>query len=295
MSANKNQRGLGRGLSALLADSNVEAVTQYSSPEGEKEATTLPIEFLEANPDQPRKRFAPDELEELTSSIKERGMIQPILVRKISEDRYQIVAGERRWRAAGLAKLHRVPVVVREYSDQDVAEIALIENIQRADLNPLEEASGYNDLIKRYSYTQEELSQVLGKSRSHIANMIRLMQLEESVQVMVRDGRLSMGHARALVTSSQQLQDAQKVVASEMSVRELEKMLESRRMPKGEQPTQPQGSNPKDADTKQLESELSANLGAKVQIDHNENGSGKLSIKYKNMEMLDQIVKLLGQ
>ncbi len=292
---NKNQRGLGRGLSALLADANVDEVTQFSAPEVEKETTTLPIEFLEANPDQPRKRFAAEELEELANSIKERGMIQPILVRKVGDERYQIVAGERRWRAASQAKLHRVPVVVREYSDKDVAEIALIENIQRADLNPLEEASGYNDLIKRYNYTQEELSQVLGKSRSHIANMIRLMQLQPEVQEFVRNGSLSMGHARALVTSDQQLQDARLVVSSEMSVRELERLLEARRQPKRDKSNAPVQRSIKDADTKQLESELSANLGAKVQIDHNENGAGKISIKYKNMDMLDQIVKLLGQ
>ncbi len=291
-----NKRGLGRGLSALLEDAQISSPLAANN-ETKKPTESLPIEFLHANPDQPRKYFDEAELQELAESIGEKGIIQPILVRKIDDEHYQIVAGERRWRAAGIARLHQVPVIIREYSDSDVAEIALIENVQRADLNPMEEALGYNDLLSRYGNTQEELSKIIGKSRSHIANVMRLLKLDPQVQDFVRDGKISFGHARALVTSEHQSKDALLVIERGMSVRELEQMLEKRRG--GDeirsQNTKKPRSSGKDADTKQLEQELQASTGMKVQIDHKQNGAGTLSISYKNIDDLDKICALLGK
>lgn len=289
----KNQRGLGRGLSALLADADIGTPSETPSP---KVSESVPIEFLIANPDQPRQVFDPSELEELASSIGEKGVIQPILVRQIGKDQYQIVAGERRWRAASLAKLHKVPVIIREYTDNEVAEIALIENIQRSNLNPVEEARGYERLMTNGN-TQEEVSKLTGKSRPHIANMLRILRLEPSLLPMLADGRLSFGHAKLLVTSDEQVQDANWVITNTASVRELETRLEARRNGTAQPPSakSPNHSTPKDADTRQLEQELSANLGMKLHIDHKSDGKGKLSIRYKNLEQLDRICQLLGK
>lgn len=296
MANNKNQRGLGRGLSALLADQDVQAVATQTELASPKTADSLPIEYLKPNPNQPRKIFDQDELNELAISVSEKGVIQPILVRKRGEDHYEIVAGERRWRAASMAKLHRVPVVVREYNDVEVAEIALIENIQRSALNPMEEALAYQDLMSRHGSTQEELSRVLGKSRPHIANMMRLLRLEPMVQDWVRDGDISFGHARALVNSDRQVEDARLVKDKGISVRELERMLEQRRDGGASQEGKTASAKPsmgKDADTRQLESELSANLGMKVKIDHKD-GKGKLTIAYGDLDNLDKLCQLLG-
>ncbi|MBR9844465.1 MAG: ParB/RepB/Spo0J family partition protein, partial [Rhodobacteraceae bacterium] len=187
-------RGLGRGLSALMAD-----VTEDQAPttpdEVRRADMTVPIEKIKPNPDQPRRDFTQDQLEELAASIKEKGVIQPLIVRELSSGDYEIVAGERRWRASQMAKLHELPVVVRDYDDTEVLEIAIIENIQRADLNPVEEAAGYRALMDRFGHTQEKLSEALGKSRSHIANLMRLLQLPEDVLKMLKDGDLSAGHA----------------------------------------------------------------------------------------------------
>ncbi|MBN9591105.1 MAG: ParB/RepB/Spo0J family partition protein, partial [Alphaproteobacteria bacterium] len=193
--AEARRSGLGRGLSALIGDD-----VAPSRGDG-KSARTLPVAFLKPNPHQPRKRFAEGELEDLSNSIREKGVLQPILVRPVKDaaDSFEIVAGERRWRAAQMAKLHDVPVVVRELSDSEALELAIVENVQRADLNAIEEAAAYHDLIDRFQYTQEKLAQTVGKSRSHVANTLRLLRLPESVKVMVREGALSAGHARTLI------------------------------------------------------------------------------------------------
>ncbi len=284
----RNQRGLGRGLSALLADTDINTSEEQTPP---KPTDTLPLEFLHPNPDQPRKRFDKEEMEELTQSISEKGIIQPILVRKTGEDHYQIIAGERRWRAAGMARLHTVPVIVRDYTDNEVAEIALIENIQRANLNPIEEAQGYEELIARGN-TQEEVAKATGKSRSHIANMQRILRLQSEVRDYIADGRLSFGHAKVLAASENQLEDAKWVVANSASVRELERRIEKAKRGEVDKP-RPQAQ--KDADTVQLERELHANLGMGIKIDHKKDGQGKLVISYKDLDQLDRLCQMLGQ
>lgn len=289
------KRGLGRGLSALMADvteSEATATRETSSAD-----RTVPIEQIIPNPDQPRKRFAPDDLADLTASIREKGVIQPLIVRPLSDGNFGIVAGERRWRAAQEAQLHELPVLVREFSDTEVLEIAIIENIQRADLNPIEEAAGFRQLMDRFGHTQEQLSQALGKSRSHIANLLRLLNLPEGVVEMLRTGDLSAGHARALVPADNALALAKQIVAQGLSVRETEALVK-RQNAGPEAPTK--GSDPKpkaekDADTRALEADLSAAIGMSVVIDHGADGDkGKLVVSYKSLDDLDNLCRLLS-
>jgi ParB family chromosome partitioning protein len=296
----KDRKGLGRGLSALMADVNISApeVTGDATPRPTSE-TEVPIELLRANPDQPRRLFSEDDLQSLTASVSEKGILQPLIVRPDPENagEYQIVAGERRWRAAQRARLHSVPVLIRDLSDTEVLEVAIIENIQRADLNAVEEASGYRQLMDRFGHTQERLAEALGKSRSHIANMMRLLSLPDSVLDYLRDGRLSAGHARALITSENPEEVARKVVAEGLSVRETE------RLAKGASPSKSasssavgKGKPEKDADTRALEADLSATLGMKVAIDHAEGASsGKVTISYKDLDQLDDLCRLLSR
>ena len=216
------KRGLGRGLSALMSDVTVDQggpANQSGLP------LSLPVELIEPNPDQPRKSFAEEDMSDLAASIREKGVIQPLVVRRMDDEKYQIVAGERRWRAAQLAQLHEVPVVIRDFSDLEVIEIAIIENVQRADLNPIEEATGYRQLMDRFGHTQEKLAEALGKSRSYIANLLRLLQLPQPVIAMVSDGRLSAGHARALITASDPETLARKIVEGGLSVRATEALV----------------------------------------------------------------------
>ena len=293
----KRQKGLGRGLSALMAD----VTDQQASTDGPKTPDVMvPIERVVPNPDQPRRQFDEDLLEDLTASIREKGIIQPLIVRTTpgQDGTYQIVAGERRWRAAQRAQLHTVPVIVREFDDTEVLEIAIIENIQRADLNAVEEAAGYVQLMQKFGHTQEKLAEALGKSRSHIANMMRLMQLPESVQEFIKDGRLSAGHARALITSDDPLTLAKQVVAKGLSVRDTEKLVkkavENVFTPTGQAKRAPR-SVEKDADTRALEGDLSANLGMKVTVDHAKNAeSGQVSIQYATLDQLDEICRILS-
>lgn len=290
--SNKDKRGLGRGLSALMADvAPVQGLDQPSGPRGSE--MTLPIEQVVPNPDQPRRSFNEEALSELASSIREKGILQPLIVRPYGGQPpvYQIVAGERRWRAAQVAQLHEVPVIVRDFSDTEVLEIAIVENIQRADLNPIDEARGYRQLIDRFGHTQEKLGEVLGKSRSHIANALRLMQLPEEVQLMLAEGDLSAGHARALITTADPLALARQVVARDLSVRETEKLSKA-----PAHPSQPTGAKAeKDADTRALESDLSAALGMKVAIDHKgDSGEGQVMIRYKSLEALDELCRMLS-
>ncbi|MEM1075992.1 MAG: ParB/RepB/Spo0J family partition protein, partial [Pseudomonadota bacterium] len=211
------KRGLGRGLSALMSDvAETEAVVKEGLSAAEKR---IPIEQIAPNPEQPRKRFEDSDLDDLTASIREKGVIQPLIVRSTDANRYEIVAGERRWRAAQRAQLHELPVVVRDFTDVEVLEVAIIENIQRADLNPIEEAAGYRQLMDKFGHTQEKMAEALGKSRSHIANLLRLLNLPEAVVDMVRNGDLSAGHARALIPAADPLALARKIVTGGLSVR----------------------------------------------------------------------------
>ncbi len=294
MADNKTKpRGLGRGLSALMAD---------VKPEPEATATPrrpdmmVPIEQLSANPDQPRRTFDQQDLDDLANSIREKGIIQPLIVRPMGEGQYQIVAGERRWRAAQLAQLHEVPVLVRELDDTEVLEIAIIENIQRADLNAVEEAIGYRQLMDRFGHTQERLSQALGKSRSYIANLLRLLNLPEDVQEMVRDGRLTAGHARALITAENPSELAQKVVRGGLSVRATEALVKKQMAGETEKPAKQKSRPEKDADTRALEGDLSAMLGMKVSIEHKPGGeSGRVVISYETLEQLDDLCARLSR
>jgi ParB family chromosome partitioning protein len=254
----------------------------------------MPIERIKPNPNQPRRQFDEAALEELAQSIRAKGIIQPLVVRPIpgSED-HEIVAGERRWRAAQRAQLHEVPVVVREFTDVEVIEVAIIENIQRADLNPLEEALGFRQLMDVFGHTQEKLAEALSKSRSHIANTLRLLNLPEEVQAQLRAGSLSAGHARALIGHPNAVRLAQDVVEKGLSVRETERLVKSRPDP-GPQPRRPVAED-KDADTRALEGDLSANLGMSVLIDHGAAGEGgTLRIRYRSLEDLDFLCQVLA-
>lgn len=289
------RRGLGRGLSALMADVNLGEPAQ-SAAEGTRGRAPdiyVPIEKLHPNPDQPRRDFTKADLEDLAASIKEKGIIQPLIVRKDPDRQghYQIVAGERRWRAAQMVNLHEIPVLVRDLNDTEVIEIAIIENIQRADLNAVEEALGFRQLMDRFGHTQEKLAESLGKSRSHIANLLRLLTLPDEVLAYLREGKLTAGHARTLVTAENPAALARQIIAKGLSVRQAEKLAkggtekrESVSVSKGE----------KDADTKALELDLSANLGMKVTVDHNAGkASGVLSIAYDSLDQLDELCGVL--
>lgn len=285
------RRGLGRGLSALMADVSP---AQDAVAEQRTSDQFVPVEVIHANAEQPRRDFDPDKLQELAASIKEKGVLQPIVVRPSpgQNGMFEIVAGERRWRAAQLAQVHAVPVIVRDLTDIEVLEFAIIENIQRADLNPLEEAVGYKQLIERFGHTQEKISEAMGKSRSHIANLLRLLTLPPEVLTLLRQGQLSAGHARALITAENPVQLAQTVVAKGMNVRETEALARS----PGEKPVRKkrERKSDKDADTMVLEHDLSANLGMAVIIDHRVGGEGQMIIRYDRLEQLDELCQLLS-
>ncbi len=299
----REKRGLGRGLSALMSDIDADvtsgdAPSSDATPSARRPDARLPIESIHPNPDQPRRSFTDDALNELANSIKEKGVIQPLIVRPApgKPDQYQIVAGERRWRASQIAQLHDLPVIIRDFDDAEVLEIAIIENIQRADLNPVEEATGYRQLIDRFGHTQEKLATAMGKSRSHIANLMRLLQLPEDVQAMLTAGQLSAGHARALITLPNASELAREIVAKGLSVRDAEKLAAvSGTTAEKPKKTKANASSDKDADTRALESDLSAALGTKVAIDHSANtGKGKITIEYKDLEALDDLMRLLN-
>lgn len=288
------KRGLGRGLSALMADVHLAGPEQMATPR--KAELHVPVEKLEPNPQQPRLDFKQDELESLADSIRQKGVIQPLIVRrKPGRDVYEIVAGERRWRAAQLAQLHEVPVVVRELNDTEVLEVAIIENIQRADLNAIEEALGFRQLMTRFGHTQEKLAEALSKSRSHVANLMRLLSLPTEVQDMVRDGSLSAGHARALIGSPRASDLAAQIVAKGLSVREVERLMKAQEAAKPSSSKATKGPE-KDADTRALEGDLSANLKMPVRIEHATGGeSGELVIRYGSLDDLDRLCRILSQ
>jgi ParB family chromosome partitioning protein len=293
-------RGLGRGLSALMGDVTSQGDSTQDS--GSRRPDLLvPVEKLVANPNQPRRRFAQADLDDLTASIKEKGIIQPLIVRARDGGLYEIVAGERRWRAAQQAQLHEIPVLVRDLNDTEVLEFAIIENIQRADLNAVEEAAGYRQLMDSFGHTQEKLAEALGKSRSHIANLLRLLNLPEPVQEMVREGALSAGHARALITSADPLSLARQVVKGGLSVRATEQLVRKHSTSEDDnifdapKPTAKRAV-PKDADTRALESDLSGILRMTVSIDHKPGvESGKLTISYDTLDQLDDLCNRLSR
>lgn len=291
------RRGLGRGLSALMADVEPQSVTTGASAANADQM--VPIERIAPNRDQPRRSFSDDRLEELANSIRAKGVLQPLIVRPMPEqpDHFEIVAGERRWRAAQRAQLHELPVIVRDFSDTEVLEVAIIENIQRADLNPIEEAAGYKQLMTRFGHTQEQMAEALGKSRSHIANLLRLLNLPDSVQQMVVGGELSAGHARTLITSIAPEDLAKKIVQKGLSVREAEKLAKSQGN-EGHVAKKPASSAvmaEKDADTKALEGDLSTALGMKVSVDHKAGTeSGRVTISYDTLEQLDTLCMLMS-
>jgi len=293
------QRGLGRGLSALMADVGDDA--RATAGDGAKRPDLMvPVEKVQPNPDQPRRSFDQELLQDLANSIAEKGVIQPLIVRMNPrrEGEYEIVAGERRWRAAQMAKLHEIPVLVREFNDTEVLEVAIIENIQRADLNPVEEATGYNQLMHKFGHTQEKLAEVLGKSRSHIANCVRLLNLPEEVLIFLREGKLSSGHARALITAEDPASLARQVIKKNLSVRETEKLAKTavgNIFNESGTTTKPRRPPEKDADTIALEGDLAANLGMKVTINHaSGQENGQITISYDTLDQLDKLCGLLS-
>lgn len=290
--------GLGRGLSALMADIQVAQPAAAAGP-GRAEQI-IAIEKLFPNPDQPRRDFSPEALEDLASSIRQKGVIQPLIVRPHPmRDGYEIVAGERRWRASQIAGLHELPVLVRDFDDTEVIEVAIIENIQRADLNPVEEAWAYRQLMEKFGHTQEKLGEALGKSRSHIANTLRLLVLPSEVQDMLRHGKLSAGHARALIPSPRAAELARQVVAKGLSVRETERLAAAVSLKTGGKSNGGRSASRgagKDADTLAIEADLSANLGMVVRIDHQAGGDGGvISIRYGSLDQLDMLCVILSQ
>jgi ParB family transcriptional regulator, chromosome partitioning protein len=277
------KRGLGRGLDALLGDVSAAKETSNPSP-----SHTLPIEHLQRGKFQPRKDMNPEKLQELADSIKAQGIIQPIVVRKLSQDKYEIVAGERRWRAAQLAGLQEVPVVVKDIDDRATMAIALIENIQRQDLNPLEEAEALRRLLDEFTMTHQQIADAVGKSRVTVTNLLRLMDLHPEVKKLLISGQLEMGHARALLSldAVKQVAAAQKIAREGLTVRAAEKLVKD-----AQAEAKPQKIKLVDHDTLRLQDELTAKLGAKVVIDHKDNGAGKLVIAYASLEELDGILE----
>jgi len=277
-------KGLGKGLSALMGDVPPENIQTKSSSE------KIPIHFVYANPSQPRKNFNQELLNELSESIKEQGIIQPILVRKKSEDKYEIVAGERRWRAAQLAKIHEVPVIILNIDDKKSLEFAILENIQRSDLNGIEEALGYDNLVKKFGYSQETLSKILGKSRSHIANTLRLAGLPEEIKKMISDGLLTPGHARCLVNVPDNIKLAKIIVNKNLSVRQAEFLVKKEQVFSSLKKAK---TNNKDTNIKSLESDLGLLMGIKVDIKNKKNNSGDIKFSYKNLDQLNKIISVL--
>ncbi|WP_207485327.1 ParB/RepB/Spo0J family partition protein [Arenibaculum pallidiluteum] len=296
MEENKRRPSLGRGLSALFGEAAEDVVESAGRP-----PRTVPIEFVHPGRFQPRKRFDQEAIQALVESVRERGILQPLLVRRHPESpsEYELIAGERRWRAAQIAGLHEVPVVLRELSDREALEIALIENIQRQDLTPLEEAEGYRRLMDEFAHTQENLAKALGKSRSHIANMLRLLSLPDPIKEMVGDGRLTAGHARALLGVPEPVAVARQVVEKGLNVRQVEQLAREAQATKAD-PVSAAGravaraaAQAKDPDTLALERELTERLGLKVTIGPQGPG-GTVTIQYQNLDQLDEVIRRLS-
>ena len=297
------KRGLGRGLNALFEDDEDFAAVAEDGEESSdhgiaRRRESLGVDQLSPGPGQPRRNFNDDSLKELSDSIRQHGVLQPLLVRARDDEdgQYHIIAGERRWRAAQKAQLHEVPAIILAISDREAFEIALIENLQREDLDPIDEATGYKRLIDEHEYTQEELATGLGKSRSHIANMMRLLQLPEAVQSSLSIGDITIGHARALITADNALELVKKVVANGLSVRDTERLIAEM---KGSSPKKkPKHKKPapvvKDVDTIALEDDLSQKVGMRVSIDSTDGKTGHLNVEFKSLDQLDELIQKLS-
>ena len=286
-------RGLGRGLSSLMGDLNNEPLTSNDISESQTLEKLVPVEKIYPNPKQPRKSFQEEKLIELANSIKTKGIVQPLIVRKKkgTKESFEIVAGERRWRAAQRAQIHELPVIIKEFTDIEVLEIAIIENVQRADLNPIEEALGYKNLMENFDHTQDGLSKEIGKSRSHIANLLRLLNLPSSVQELLISGQLTAGHARALVTCDNPLAIAKQIISLGLSVRDAERLAKNVSEKKV---SNKRKTKEKPADTVLLEADLSAALKMKVSINHEDGKEkGLISISYKSLDELDRISEVI--
>ncbi len=306
-SGKTKKRGLGRGLSALFEDDeDVAAVEQANAPAeaaagsaGSPGRRIMGVDMLEPGTFQPRRTIDPASLTELSESIAVHGVLQPILVREKpgQPGRFEIIAGERRWRASQKAQLHEVPVIVRNFDDVTALQVALIENLQREDLNAVEEAQGYRRLMEEFGHTQEKLAAAMGKSRSHIANMVRLLNLPDSVLSEIRQGRISAGHARALVTAADPEALMHQIIAQGLSVRETERLAAEvvKSGAKGHAPSHKSAGPEKDIDTLALEAEMSNAIGMKVTIDVKTGGKGVLKVDFKSLDQLDEVLRLLSQ
>ena len=284
---------LGRGLASLIGDVGGEAA-HVERPRNQRK---VPIEFLKPNPRNPRRTFTEAELGELADSIKQHGLIQPIVVRPVkgSQDRFEIIAGERRWRASQAAGLHEVPIVPLDVSDSDALELAIIENVQREDLNPMEEAQGYHALANEFKRSQEDVARIVGKSRSHVANTMRLTKLPAEVQAYISQGQLSAGHARALIGVPDPLAAAKRIVEEGLNVRQTEELAHVEGVPvRKPQKARAAGGKSKDADTVALEKRVSDALGLAVSVSHR-NPGGTVQINYRNLEQLDEVMRRLAK
>ena len=288
MSDDLSKRRLGRGLAALIGE--MDQPLRVDEPRKAVSADRMmPIEHVSRNPRNPRRQFDEGDLQDLASSIRQHGIVQPVVVRMVAAG-FEIIAGERRWRAAQLAGLHEIPVIVRDVDDRTALEIAIVENVQRADLNPLEEALGYDQLIAEYGYTQNDLGGIIGKSRSHVANSLRLLKLPDGVRDMLSSGELSAGHARALITTSDPVALARTIVAKGMSVRDAERLAQNDIKTQSQPAVAP--AEKKDSDTLALERSLSDALGLDVRINH-KGGAGQMRISYRSVEQLEEICRML--
>jgi len=285
MNEDPSRKRLGRGLAALIGEIDKPAVREQEAVRADR---TVPIEFVSPNPRNPRRNFAESDLAELAHSIREHGIVQPVVVRSAASGRYEIIAGERRWRAAQRAGLTEIPVILREVDDKAALELAIIENVQRADLNPIEEARGYQQLMDEHNYTQADLAQVIGKSRSHVANTLRLLKLPPAVTDLIIDGSLTAGHARTLVTAADPAGLARRIIDEGLSVRQAEALASASES----EVSKPSTRREKDADTLSLEKLLTDRTGLKVSINHKEKG-GELRISYRSLEQLDELCRLL--
>ena len=284
MVTNTTKKGLGRGLSSLMGDT--ETVQSKNTNVGQE--TKIPIANLKPSPSQPRRLFNKNSINELADSIKAKGLVQPLVVRPSPSDAnsYEIIAGERRWRAAQIAQLHEVPAVIRNFNDTEALEIAIIENVQRSDLSPIEEAAGYKRLIENHGHTQEDLSGIVGKSRSHIANIIRLLSLPQSIQDMITEGKISSGHARAIMNSAFPEQLAEKIINENLSVRDAENLAKDKKVGIKKLKL-------KDPDTIDLENKISEKLGLTININHKGKKGGSIKIDYKTLDQLEMITQKL--
>ncbi|OCP37290.1 ParB/RepB/Spo0J family partition protein [Ensifer sp. LC163] len=292
MNDDSSKRRLGRGLAALIGEMD-QPIQAGAAPAPVNPDRRVPIEFVSRNPRNPRRQFDEGELQDLASSIRQHGIVQPVVARTIGTDRYEIIAGERRWRAAQLAGFTEIPVIIRDVDDRTALEIAIVENVQRSDLNPLDEALGYEQLIAEHGYTQNDLGEIIGKSRSHVANSLRLLKLPEPVRDMLSDGSLSAGHARALIPTSDPATLARSIVAKGLSVRDAERMAQHDiRAQNDPNYAKTARRDEKDADTLALERTLSDSLGLEVTVSHKASG-GHLRISYKTLDQLEEICRLL--